>query len=64
MNYLSMHVSCWHCDAQMKIKAIEPSMLSPGLDDIVYGCPPCTAERKQTVMRSDTVLYWAPLAIR
>lgn len=54
---LSMHVSCWRCDAPMKIKTIEPSMLSPGLDEIVYGCPACSEERKQTVMRAGTGLY-------
>jgi len=50
-------VICWRCDVPMKIKTIEPSMLSPGLDEIVYGCRACTAERKQTVMRADTGLY-------
>jgi transposase-like protein len=48
---LSMHVSCPRCDAPMKIKTIEPSMVSPGLDEIIYRCPSCTDERKQTVMR-------------
>ena len=50
-------VICWRCDAPMKIRTIEPSTLSPGLDEIVYGCPSCTDERKQTVMRADTGLY-------
>jgi hypothetical protein len=49
---LSMHVSCWRCDAPMKIKTIEPAMLSPSLDEIVYSCPNCRGERKLTVMRA------------
>jgi hypothetical protein len=53
----SMLVNCWHCDVPMRIKTIEPTMLSPGLDEIVYGCPTCISERKQTVMRTDTGLY-------
>jgi hypothetical protein len=27
-------------------------MLSPSLDEIVYSCPVCHIERKQTVMRA------------
>jgi hypothetical protein len=49
----SMLVICWRCDAPMKIKTIEPVMLSPGLDEIVYGCPACNDERKQIVMRAN-----------
>jgi hypothetical protein len=30
-----------------------PAMLSPLLDEIVYRCPACHIERKQTVMRAD-----------
>jgi hypothetical protein len=56
-NDLSVLVFCWHCDVPMKIKTIEPVMLSPGLNEIVYGCPTCTSERKQTVMRADTGFY-------
>jgi hypothetical protein len=50
-------VICWHCDVPMKIKTTKPAILSPGLDEIVYGCPTCTSERKQTVMRTDTGFY-------
>jgi hypothetical protein len=48
-------VSCWRCDCEvpMTIKTIEPSMLSPSLDEIVYDCPACHFERKQSVMRAD-----------
>ena len=48
-----MSVICWRCDAPMKIKTIAPAMLSPSLDEIVYRCPACHIERKQTVMRAD-----------
>ncbi len=47
-----MSVICWRCDAPMKIKTIAPAMLSPSLDEIVYSCPACHIERKQTVMRA------------
>jgi hypothetical protein len=46
-------VSCLRCDAPMTIKTIEPSMLAPSLDEIVYRCPACQLERKQSVMRAD-----------
>jgi hypothetical protein len=46
-------VICWCCDTAMKIKTIAPAMLSPSLDEIVYRCPGCHIERKQTVMRAD-----------
>jgi hypothetical protein len=46
-------VICWRCDTPMKIKTIEPAMLSPSLDEIVYSCPGCRNERKLTVMRAD-----------
>jgi hypothetical protein len=48
-----MSVTCWRCDAPMKIKTIAPAMLSPSLDEIVYRGPACHIERKQTVMRAD-----------
>jgi hypothetical protein len=47
-----MSVVCWRCGAPMKIKTIAPAMLSPSLDEIVYSCPACHIERKQTVMRA------------
>ena len=46
-------VSCWLCDGPMTIKTIEPSMLVPSFDEIVYRCPSCQIERKQSVMRAD-----------
>ena len=44
---------CWRCDAPMKMKTIMPSMTFPLLDEVVYGCPACHIERKQTVLRDD-----------
>jgi hypothetical protein len=44
-------VSCWRCDAPMTIKTIEPSMLAPSLDEVVYICPACHLERKRIVTR-------------
>jgi hypothetical protein len=46
-------VRCWRCEATMTIKTIEPSMVAPSLDDIVYRCSACRLERKQSVMRAD-----------
>jgi hypothetical protein len=46
-------VICWRCDAPMKIKTIEPAMLSASLDEVVYSCPACRLERKRIVMRAD-----------
>jgi hypothetical protein len=37
----------------MTIKTIEPSMLVPALDEIVYLCAFCQIERKQSVKRAD-----------
>jgi hypothetical protein len=37
----------------MTIKSIEPSMLAPSLDEIVYRCLACQIERKQSAMRAD-----------
>jgi len=50
---LHASTSCWLCDGPMKIKTIEPSMLVPSFDEIVYRCPSCQIERKQSVMRAD-----------
>jgi hypothetical protein len=50
---IPMSVVCWRCDTPMKIKTIAPAMRSPSLDEIVYSCPACHIERKQTVMRAD-----------
>jgi hypothetical protein len=50
---LHTSTSCWLCDGPMTIKTIEPSMLVPSLDEIVYRCPSCQIERKQSVMRAD-----------
>jgi hypothetical protein len=49
----SVSIICWRCDTPMKIKTIAPAMWSPSLDEIVYSCPACHIERKQTVMRAD-----------
>jgi hypothetical protein len=48
-----MSVICWRCDTPMKIKTIAPAILSPSLDEIVYRCPGCHIERKQTVIRAN-----------
>ena len=45
---------CWRCDASMKIKTIMSSMTFPLLDEVVYRCPACHIERKQTVLKDDT----------
>jgi len=45
-------LSCWHCDAPMKIKTIESATAVP-YDEIVYQCPTCHTERKRTVLRAD-----------
>jgi hypothetical protein len=37
----------------MKIKAIMPSMTFPLLDEVIYRCPACHIERKQTVLKDD-----------
>jgi hypothetical protein len=52
----SLHasVSCWLCDGPMTIKTVEPSMLVPSLDEIVYRCLASQIERKQSVMRADS----------
>jgi Zn finger protein HypA/HybF involved in hydrogenase expression len=50
---IPMSVVCWRCHAPMKIKTIAPAMLSQSLDEVVYRCPACHIERKQTVMRAD-----------
>lgn len=50
---LLTRVSCWRCDGPMTIKSIEPSMLAPSLDEIVYRCLACQIERKQCAMRAD-----------
>jgi hypothetical protein len=44
---------CWRCDAPMKIKTIMPSMTFPLLDEVVYRCPACHIERKQTILKDD-----------
>jgi hypothetical protein len=49
----SMPVICLRCDAPMRIKTITPAMQSALQDEIVYGCPACKIERKQTVPRAD-----------
>jgi hypothetical protein len=49
---LHTSVSCWLCDGPMTIKTIEPSMLAPSLDEIVYRCLGCQIERKQSVKRA------------
>jgi Zn finger protein HypA/HybF involved in hydrogenase expression len=46
-------VTCWRCDAPMRIKTISPAMASTSLDEIVYRCPACNIERKQVVSRSN-----------
>jgi hypothetical protein len=49
----SVPLICWRCDAPMKIKVIAPAMSSAPLGEIVYVCPACNLERKQTVPRGD-----------
>ena len=49
----SMPLICWRCDAPMKIKVITPAMSSAPFGEIVYVCPACNLERKQTVPRGD-----------
>jgi hypothetical protein len=49
----SMPLICWRCDASMKIKVITRAMSSAPLGEIVYVCPACNLERKQTVPRGD-----------
>jgi hypothetical protein len=49
----SMPLTCPRCDAPMKITTITPSITSLSLDDVVYNCPACHDERKQTVLRRD-----------
>ncbi len=44
---------CWRCDAPMKIKKKMPATTFPLLDEVVYSCPACHLERKQTVRRDD-----------
>ena len=39
----------------MKIKTIMPAMTFPLLDEVVYRCPACHIERKQTVLKDDNV---------
>jgi hypothetical protein len=50
MNDSHMPLFCWHCDAPMKIKTIEPAMAGP-YDELVYKCPTCHTERKRTTPR-------------
>jgi hypothetical protein len=51
--YISKRVICWRCDAPMTVRTIKPAMMAPSSDEIVYGCPSCGNEIKQTVMRTD-----------
>jgi hypothetical protein len=46
---------CWRCDTPMKVKTIMPAMTFPLLDEIVYRCPACYLERRQTVRSSSTL---------
>ncbi len=46
-----MPVICWRCDAPMKIKTVVPTITSTLFDEVVYSCPACHDERKQTVLR-------------
>jgi hypothetical protein len=46
-------VICLRCDAPMTIKTITPAMTFAPLDDVVYACPACKIEMKQTVLRVD-----------
>ena len=51
--YAIMRVICCCCDAPMAVKTIEPAMMAPSLDEIVYGCPSCGDEARRTVTRAD-----------
>jgi hypothetical protein len=53
MRDFHMLVICFRCDAPMRIKTVTPAMQSALHDEIVYGCPACKIERKQTVPRVD-----------
>ena len=44
---------CWRCEAPMKIETIMPATAFPLLDEVVYRCPTCRIERRQTVLRDD-----------
>jgi hypothetical protein len=48
-----MPATCLRCDAPMKIKTIVPVMTLAPLDEVVYACPACDIEMKQTVLRAD-----------
>jgi hypothetical protein len=50
-------VSCLRCDAPMTIKTIEPSMSAPSHDEIVYRCPACQLERKQSVISAAVLVF-------
>jgi hypothetical protein len=44
-------VMCARCDAPMKIKTTTPVISFAPLDEVVYVCPACRIEMKQTVLR-------------
>jgi RNase P subunit RPR2 len=50
---VSRRIICWCCDAPMTAETIEPAMMAPSFDEIVYRCPSCGDEIKRTVMRAD-----------
>ena len=47
-------VVCLRCDAPMKIKTTTPVISFAPLDEVVYACPACRMETKQTVLRIDS----------
>jgi hypothetical protein len=40
---------CPGCKTQMRVKAVEPISLSPGLEDILYQCPQCRTETRRAI---------------
>ena len=44
----NMPVMCARCDAPMRIKTPTPVMSFAPLDEVVYACPACKMEMKQT----------------
>ncbi len=44
---------CARCDAPMRIKTTTPIISFAPLDEVVYACPACKLEMKQTVLRID-----------
>jgi hypothetical protein len=50
----NLPVVCLRCDAPMTIKTITPVISFAPLDEVVYACPACRMEMKQTVLRVES----------